>query len=149
MMDPDESPDTSTGELTEGYEYPVIKFMLDDGDVSDYLSAVGDADSITVRMGLVPPLAAAARALAALSKGSVSPPGAVHSSQELEFVRPISLGEPLELTARVEKKLDRQDLHMLTTGFQIVDRSRDIVMTGKITVACRSTEAKWSRTSQI
>jgi hypothetical protein len=130
MMDPDESPDTSTGELTEGYEYPVIKFMLDDGDVSDYLSAVGDADSITVRMGLVPPLAAAARALAALSKGSVSPPGAVHSS-------------------RVEKKLDRQDLHMLTTGFQIVDRSRDIVMTGKITVACRSTEAKWSRTSQI
>jgi hypothetical protein len=43
----------------------------------------------------------------------------------------------------VEKKLDRGDLHLFTTVLNILDGGRDIIMTARITVACRTAEARW------
>ncbi len=143
MIKPDES---SSRELVEGYEYPAINFALDAEDVATYLKATDDTDSTSAQSGPVPPLAVAARALAELSRGIISSPGTVHSSQELDFILPVAAGEPLELMARVEKKLDRDELHLLTTGFRILNQRLETVMTGRITVACRAAEARWLRT---
>jgi hypothetical protein len=129
-------------ELTEGYEYPVSIFTLDAEDVAAYLKAVNDADFADPKT-LVPPLAVAARALSELSHATISPPGTVHSHQELEFKKAISVGERLKMVARVEKRLDRGELHTLTTGFSIFNPGQEIVVTGRITVACRTIEARW------
>ncbi len=137
--------DIPYAELVEGYEYPVANFTLDEQDVADYLKATGDSRSVYVDPETVPPSAVAAWALAELSRGVISPPGTVHSSQELNFNKVIPVGEHLKMMARVVKKLDRADLHLLTTGFHIIDSIQDVVITGKITVACRALEAKWWR----
>ena len=145
-MNPDVSNSIEYDELAEGYEYPVSIITLDMGDVAAYLKAVNGADFININIRRLPPLAVAARALAELSRGTISPPGTVHSSQELDFKEVSYVGERLKLIARVGKKLDRGDLHLLTTNFSIFNPSLEIVMIGKITVACRGPEARWLRT---
>jgi hypothetical protein len=132
-------------ELTDGYEYPVASFAIDARGVAAYVEAVNDTDNIYVKFGVVPPLAVAARALVELAKGVISPAGTVHSTQELDFRKPICAGEQLKLKAKVEKKLDRGDLHLLTTSFQIINGSQYIVITGKITVVCQAAEGRWMR----
>ena len=136
---------TKFAELTDGYEYPITSFTLDTEDIATYLAAVNDSDNISIKLGLVPPLAVAARALAELSKGVISPPGTIHSTQELDFKKAVYAGEQLKLKAKVEKKLDRGDLHLLTTNFRIINCNHEIALTGKITVACRAPEARWLR----
>ena len=130
-------------ELISGYEYPFSSFVLDGQDVAAYLEATSDDSFDPADGDLVPPLAVAARVLANLSRLTLSPPGTVHSSQEFEFCTSIAPGEQLGLRARVENKLDRGDLHLLTTTFKVVDSRKDIVISGRITVACRAPEAKW------
>jgi hypothetical protein len=131
-------------ELTEGYQYPSVTFSFADRDVSVYLNATADT-CLAYDDKSVPPLAVAARAIAVLSAGMVPPPGTTHAAQSLEFLHPVKIGDFLTLDSRVEKRLDRGPLHTWTTGFTIVNEDREEVMTGKITVACQSSEAKWLR----
>lgn len=146
-MSPHEPVNGKYIELAEGYEYPVSIITFNEQDIIAYLKATNDSNSIYFKLGMVPPLAVAARVLAELSQGIVSPPNTVHSSQELEFKKVIPIGEQFKLIAKVEEKLDRGYLHLLTTGFRIFDPNQNLVMAGKITVACRASEARWLTTT--
>jgi hypothetical protein len=134
----------SPEELVEGYRYPSASFSFAAQDVSAYLNATEDT-VLAYDDNLVPPLALAARALAELSIGMVPPPGTTHAAQSLEFRKPVKIGETLTLASRIEKKIDRGQLHTLTTGFSIRNERQETVMTGEITVACQSSAAKWLR----
>ncbi len=132
-----------SAELIPGYEYPSSTIVLNRKAVAAYLAATSDDIFGQTGTDMVPPLAVAAIALAGLARVTLSPPGTVHSSQEFEFRKPVAIGEALGLHARVENKLDRGDLHLLTTTFKVVDAHQDIAIAGRITVACRAAEARW------
>jgi hypothetical protein len=132
-------------EITVGCQYPVHHFALDAGAVREYLKATQDPPGLSDNLRQVPSLLVAAGALAQLAQEMDPPPGTTHTAQELEFRGTVQTGERLTLQASVEGRLDRGDLHTLTTGFTVSNQRREQVLTGKITVACRSAEAKWRR----
>jgi hypothetical protein len=136
-------------EIAAGYRYPVSIFKLEAGAVSDYLRATGDNQPFFTNLLQVPPLLVAARALAELARGMHSPAGTVHTTQDLEFRGIVRTSENLTLQAGVENRMDRGELHMLTTGFSVLNNRGETVLAGRITVACRSVEAKWRRSEPL
>jgi hypothetical protein len=136
---------TNYHEIAAGYRYPVSSFKPEAATVSDYLRATGDSHPFFTNLQQVPPLLVAAGALAELARGMHSPAGTVHTAQELEFRGIVRTCENLTLQARVENRIDRGELHTLTTGFSVLNNRGETVLAGRITVACRAVEAKWQR----
>lgn len=108
--------------LTKGYVFPAASFALSESDADAYLDAVGDrafrALGATDRL---PPLATAALALRSLLAGFSLPAGAVHTGEELEFVRPVRPGEPLRCDSAVVQASDRQGYRFATIEQRVVD----------------------------
>ncbi|MFH1383218.1 MAG: MaoC family dehydratase N-terminal domain-containing protein [Chloroflexota bacterium] len=117
--------------LTTGYEFPPSSFTLDDKMVAAYLDAVEDASKVYEGGGLVPPMAIAALAMAAMAQGIVLPPGTIHVSQELEFVRTVTVGETLTSYARVNRNQQRGKFHMLMVGINVLNQAKEIVVSGE------------------
>jgi acyl dehydratase len=118
-------------ELAAGYEFQPARFKLDSEKVKKYLDAVEDASGVYEERRIVPPMAAAALAMAALSSALVLPPGTVHVSQELEFTGPAAVGETLTSRARVERKVARGKFHMLTIGIKVTSEKQAVVLSGE------------------
>ena len=70
-------------QLETVYEFPPITYKLDSSVISTYLEAVENVNHLYEDTNLVPPMAIAASALAALSRCMYLPPGAIHVSQKL------------------------------------------------------------------
>ncbi|MFC1941563.1 hypothetical protein ACFLWL_04130 [Chloroflexota bacterium] len=82
-------------QLEAGYEFPHSSYKLDASTVATYLKAVEDTSYPYQDTNLVPPMAIAAYAMAALSQNIYLPPGAIHVSQELQFIATVSVNESL------------------------------------------------------
>jgi hypothetical protein len=117
--------------LSTGYEFPPAGFRLDGEKVAAYLNAVEDHNRIYEEQQVVPPMAITALAMAALSAAMVLPPGSIHVSQTLEFVRAVSIGEELTSHARVNRKVERGKFHMLNIGINVVNRQKTTVLSGE------------------
>lgn len=117
--------------LTVGYEFAPAEFQLDEERVTDYLWAVSDDTSIYEENGVVPPMAIAALAMAALSTGMVLPDGTIHVSQDLEFSELASIGEKLTSHARVNRKVERGKFHILNIGINVTNQENTKVITGE------------------
>jgi len=116
--------------LDVGHEFPQTTFNLDSSLVADYISVVGETSPLYRDSRLVPPMAMAAFAMAALSKGLSLPSGAIHVSQEMEFLSTVSTSDAITSHARVSRKQKRSIFQILTIDFSAFNQDNQKVMTG-------------------
>ncbi len=117
--------------LVSGYEFPPRSYNLDRSMVSTYKKAVEESSVLYQDTELVPPMAVAARAMAALSEDIILPPGAIHVSQELEFEGTVSVTDTLVSYARVSRKQSRGKFHILTMELKVFNQRQEVVLAGK------------------
>jgi len=118
-------------ELEVGYEFPPVSFQLDSAAVAGYLNAVEESSELYQSGELVPPMAVAANAMAALSESISFPPGSIHVSQELEFISDASTHDTITSYARLSRKRDRGRLHVVTVEFNAYNQEKQPVLSGK------------------
>ena len=118
-------------QLEAGYEFPPSSYKLDTSIVSTYLKAVEDTSRLYQDTEFVPPMVVAAYAMAALSQGICLPPGAIHVSQELEFIGTVSVNESLISCARVSRKQSRGKFHLLAIDLNVFNQNQKVVLAGK------------------
>ncbi len=117
--------------LEAGYEFPPTSYQVDSSIVADYLTAVGNDSDLYRDSDLVPPMALAAHALAALS-GTVSfPDGSVHVSQSVEFTGTITTGDIITSQAAVGRIQKRGKFHMLSMNLTARKDDNRVVFRGK------------------
>jgi len=122
---------TEYRQLEAGYEFPPSCCHVDSVTVSAYLRAVEETSHLYRDTGLVPPMAVAALVMASLSEHISFPAGAIHVSQELEFIRAVSTRDALTSYARVARKQDRGKLCLLTIDLNVLNQEKKKVLAGK------------------
>jgi hypothetical protein len=120
-------------DLTKGYEFSPAQFRIDLELADDYISAVGDTNSLYKDVNAVPPTAAIAFAMIALSRGIKFPDGAIHISQDMEFTEMIHPGDTITSRAKITRNQQRGKLHMLSIGLELFNQHGS-------QVACGSTD---------
>ena len=118
-------------QLEVGCEFPPSSYRLDASTVATYLKAVEETGELYQGTKLVPPMATAASAIAALSRGICLPPGAIHVSQEFEFIDTVSIDDSLTSYARVGRKWSRKSFHFLDVELNVCNQDQKTVLTGK------------------
>jgi acyl dehydratase len=119
-------------QLFTGFEFPVQSYTLDSSLVSAYLEAVGENNDFYLNEKLVPPMAVTAFAMASLSEGLTMPPGTIHVSQELDFLKPVKVGDTIACHSRVSRKVDRGGLRLMNTDITILNQNEETVLTGRV-----------------
>ena len=107
---------------------------LTEEKLRQYLAAVGDPPDLYLQHGLVPPLALSAYALGALLTKLNLPPGTIHSTQEMEVVAPVAIGQEISGRAALERPRRRGGWQFITVTYTLHDRGGATVQTGKTTV---------------
>ena len=107
---------------------------LSEGAVLSYLRAVGDELPVYSRTGLAPPLFGVALALGQILQGCSLPPGAIHSLQEFDTLRPIPIGSSLRTLACLERQRERAGLRFLTFGINMDTADGDTALAIKTTL---------------
>jgi acyl dehydratase len=130
-MNETEQPKIEFEKLTAGYEFAPVSLQLDSEKARDYLNAVEDRSTIYEENNIVPPMAISALAMAAMSSGLVLPPGAIHVSQNLEFLTSVKTGEKLTSRAKVNRKMERGKFHMLNIGINVLNQRKETILTGE------------------
>ena len=118
-------------QLAAGYEFPPGNYKLDASRVSLFLKATGDTSHLYQHNRLVPPMAVAALAMATLSNTISLPPGAIHVSQELSFVKTVSLGDNLTSYAKLSRTQKRGKLHLIMVDLNVRNQNEQTVLTGR------------------
>ena len=118
-------------QLEDGYEFPPVSYRLDSAVVSTYLKAIKETSELYQGTGLVPPMAVATCAMRALSEGLTIPDGAMHVSQELEFMDMARVGDTIVCHARVSRKQARGRLHLLTIDLSVFTQAQQQVLAGR------------------
>jgi len=118
-------------QLEAGYEFPPSSYKLDNSIVATYLKAVEDTSNLYQDAGLVPPMAIAAYAMAALSEGICLPPGTIHVSQEFEFINTANINDTFVSYARVSRKQRRGKFHLLVIDLNVSNQKQKAVLAGK------------------
>lgn len=119
------------GKLITGFGFPPTTLKLDAGKISVYVKAIEDTTRIYEDNNVVPPMAVAALAMAAMGRQMELPPGSIHVSQEFEFADIVKLGEILTSYAMVKRNVARGKLHMLTIGINVVNQEKNTVVSGE------------------
>jgi len=119
-------------ELIPGYKLPTATYELSASLVSKYLKAVDSAGD-----GFVPPLAITACAIAAMTGSFSLPSGTIviHASQELEFFKVVPIGATIECHIGVAQKITRGKMSMLILEFEVLDKDKEKVQSGRATIA--------------
>ena len=118
-------------QLEAGYEFPPASYQLDSLLVAIYLETVEDTNDLYRETNVIPPMAVAARAMAALSDSISFPAGAIHVSQELEFSDFVRTADTFTSRARVSRKQDRGKLHIVTIEIHVFNQKQNLVLSGK------------------
>lgn len=118
-------------ELSTGYEFEPADIRLTEDSVLKYLDAVEGDRYIYEKDNIVPPMAIAALAMTAMAEGLSMPPGAVHVSQDLQFLKPVGFGESVTSNAKVNRKVQRGKINMMTIGINIFNKNNELVLTGE------------------
>lgn len=117
--------------LEAGYEFPPASFKLEEPAVTKYIKAVGETSALYQNTGLVPPMAIAAYAMSALSRGISLPAGSIHVSQELEFIDTAKIGDTIVSHSKVSRNQNRGKFHMLTVDLNVYKQDNKPVLKGK------------------
>ncbi|UCD08416.1 MAG: MaoC family dehydratase [Dehalococcoidales bacterium] len=117
--------------LTTGYEFEPSVFSITGESVDKYLDAVNGSRGIYEKNNTVPPMSITALAMAAMAERLSMPSGAIHVSQEVQFLNQVRLGEELISYARVNRVVKRGKLHMLSIGITVVNDKNISVLSGE------------------
>ncbi len=107
---------------------------MDEPSVLAYLSAVGDELPVYRESGLAPPLYGVALALGRILQRCNLPPGSIHSLQEFETLRPLSMGSEFSVQAWLDRQRQRGGLRFLTFGVNLEDEQQRAVLTIRTTL---------------
>ncbi len=118
-------------QLEVGHEFPPVSYVLDKAMVEMFLGAVEENNSLYRDGTLVPPMALAARAMAALAECVSPPPGSIHISQELEFLAAVNTGETITCLARILRKQERGKLRIMVVGLDVFSQRREKIAVAK------------------
>ena len=118
-------------QLTTGYEFEPSNFSIDDNSVNKYLNAVDGSKGIYEKNNTVPPMTIAALAMTAMAEGLTMTPGAIHVSQDIQFLKQVNTNEKLISYARVNRKVNRGKIHMLSIGIKVVNNMNTAVLTAE------------------
>ena len=99
-----------------------------------YRSAVGDGAALYDEERVVPPMAVAALVMGGAMRAIQLPPGAVHTGQELEFLRPVPEGTVLSCSASVVSNGVRRGTRLLVLELRALDGAGTAVR-GRATIA--------------
>ncbi len=125
-------------DLNPGFEFPPTTHTLEPQMVAAYLRAVvgvAEAESGRAAAGsAMPPVALAALAMRSLMSHLTLSQSSVHLSQDLEFLKPVLVGETITSRATVGRKQERAGLKMITFELAVFDAAGDKVMTGRMLV---------------
>lgn len=119
-------------QIEVGHEFPPTSYKLDSSMVSTYLKAVEETSRLYQDTELVPPMAIAAYAMAALSEGISLPPGAIHVTQEIEFIDTVRVTDTITCHAKVSRKQNRGRLHLMTIDLDVFNQNQKAVFAGKV-----------------
>ena len=125
--------------MTTGSGIALGSWRLTEESVRSYLAGAGDDLDLYLREGLVPPLALAAYALGELLEKLALPPGTIHSSQDMDVMAPVSLGDQVAGEATLERPRSRGGLQFTTVSYTLINGAGGIVQTGKTTVLVPAT----------
>lgn len=117
-----ESPGTPSQPMELGWA------SMDEQSVLAYLRAVGDELPVYRESGLAPPLFAVAVTLGQILQQCGLPAGAIHSLQEYDLLRPLSLGSKLKTVAWLDRQRERGGLRFLTYRASATDRKDQEVL---------------------
>jgi len=120
-------------QLAVGYELPCVSYELSESAISEYLEAVDEQGS-RLLPGFVPPMLIAVRSLGILSGLISLLAGAIHTSQELEFLKLVPVGTTIECHGKVVQNLHRGKLHLLVIGLSVFNQAKEQVLAGKATL---------------
>ena len=118
-------------QLEAGYGFAPATYRVDSAAVSAYLEAVEEDNSLYGDSGLVPPMAIATHALAALSKAITFPAGSVHVSQVVEFTGTVGTGDTITSSARVGRTQKRGRFHLLSIELSACKDNDEVVFRGR------------------
>lgn len=122
-------------DLPKGHPFPEITFRLAREDIARYLDAVADANPLYLERGLAPPLAAAARALAALLDQVELPPGTLHTGQEIALDGGVPIDAPLTFRGAVAQRSERAGMTIVVLEFALTPEGNAApTLTGRTTV---------------
>ena len=124
---------TSLTDLEAGHQFSTATFSLDADDVRAYLDAAGDTNAAYLELGLAPPLAVAARALASLLDEIELPPGSIHRKQDVESRGGVAIGAELMLEASIAGRSERGEGVFTEIAFE-VQAGGETVLAGATTV---------------
>ncbi len=117
-----------------GRRIELSSWKVTEESVRQYLRAVGDTLPVYFEYGLAPPMSLAACALGSLLQQLALPPGAIHSLQEVETLRPIRLKQEVRGTAYLGRTKRRGAMEFVTAGYSLEDGAGRLVQRGKSTV---------------
>lgn len=107
-------------ELIAGYTFPEVRFEMDSVHVTAYRVATDDTDPIFNTTNIVPPMSVVALAMAELSNSISFPDGAIHVSQELNFLHSVNVGETITSHVEVSRILKRGNMHLLSINLTLI-----------------------------
>jgi acyl dehydratase len=134
MKEKENSSPLSFKQLPVGFEFPATSYELSELIIAKYLEAVGESADF-LELGFVPPLAIAACAMTALAQSFTVPPGSIHASQELEFLKTVPIGAKVSCHGKIAQKMARGSLNLVILEIRVLDESGELVLLGKATIA--------------
>ncbi len=116
-------------------DFGAVRF--DEATVSRYLVAVLDEAMAELNGAgegaFVPPLAIAAQFSKGVSEMDL-PLEALHTGQELEFLKPVAVGSEVQCSGRIVSNRQRGEIILVQLEFETRDAEGDVVMSGKTTL---------------
>ena len=132
-------PTVRCDQLDTGYEFAPASYNLDAEIISKYLEAVGESSSLywqsdnpQALTGLVPPMAITTYAMTMLLQRLSLPPGSIHVTQKIEFLKAVEVGTRITCHAKVSQNWKRGKFHLLTIDLSVLDQSKELVQSGKV-----------------
>ena len=117
-----------------GVKLELGTWVVGPDSADEYLKAVDDSLPIYAKLDVVPPLALAARALAALLKELSLPPGTLHAAQELHSLGMVRRGEEITCAARLSRPIARGGWQFISAEFTLYRSGGEAAIAGKTTV---------------
>lgn len=124
-------------QLAVGYELSPVSYELSESAISKYLEAVAKQRGYP-SSDFVPPMFIAARSLEVLSGLTRLLAGAIHTSQEFEFLKLVPVGTTISCHGRVVQKLQRGRLRLLVIELSTFNQDKEQVLAGKTTLVLPS-----------
>ena len=115
------------GSLPVGHTLLEEEFVVSPEASEAYLAAVEDASALYRECGLVPPMALVALALAATIRSLGLPAGTVHTGQEVDFCKLVTVGAPLRCSATVDQNVVRSGLRLLRVLLEVNSEGETVV----------------------